>query len=327
MIRTILLVCLVAGAAREARAEPKPVAGAWTAFVSDKDPEKLSFSMRTRKHENNGSTIARNAFEGLTAEQVRSHVQVTVQFALRREAGTVSYEGVFKQGQGAGTFTFASNPEYPKALKRLGVELEEPLEEQDRELFALAIFDVSTEYIRSMRAIGYDVRLEKYMTFRIFHVDPAYVKEMGSLGFKNLSADKLVETKVHGVTPAYIREMRAAGEDLTLDKYVESRIFRVTPEFAAEMAKAGYADLDRDVLVQFRVHGVTTEFIQELRKLGYTKIPAQKLVEMRIHGVTPQFIRRLADAGYKNVPIDKMIQMRIFDIQPEMVKALDDAGT
>ena len=326
MMRTILTLCLVAVAALDARAEHKPVTGAWTAYVSEKDPEQLHFQMSTRRHENNGSMFERGAFEGLTAQHLRSTTQVVVEFALRREAGTVSYEGVFKNGQGAGTFTFAPDPEYPKALKRLGIPLEDPSEDPDRELFALCIFDVSTGFIRSMREIGYDEPLEKYMSFRIFRVDPAYVREMAALGFDHLSADKLVETKIHGATPEYIREMRAAGANLTLDEYIESRIFQVTPEFAAEMAKAGYPNLDREVLKQFRIHGVTPEFIQDLRKVGYSKVPAQKLVEMRIHGVTPDFIRRLNAAGYKNVPIDKMVQMRIFDIQPEMVKALDDAA-
>lgn len=298
--------------------------GAWTAWLSEKRPGVLQFSMQSRGNGQNGMGIELSSFAGLSLAQVTSRTRQEVTFTMVREAGTITYEGSFRDGKGAGQFTFESDPEYPRRLRRIGVELEESSKDREHELFTMTLFDVSTDFIRSMRDIGYDVPLEKYVAFRIFRVDPAYVREMESIGYKRLSADKLVETQIHGATPQYIREMRAAGEDLPLDKYIESRIFQVTPEFAAEMAKAGYPDLDRDVLVQFKIHGVTTSFIRELRQLGYARIPSQKLVEMRIHGVTPEFIRKLGDAGYDNVPIDKMVQMRIFGIDPKMVKALDD---
>lgn len=324
MIRTLLAVCLLASAAGGALAAPKTVTGSWTAYVTDKDPERLQFMMQHRKHGQNGSTWDRKVFEGLTAAQVQSPTSVPVAFAMKREAGTIAYEGTFKAGDGAGQFTFDSNPEYAKALRSLGLELDAK-ESDEQQLFSLALFDVSTSYIRSMQALGYKERLEQYIAFRIFKVDPDYVREMEKVGFKNLSANKLVETKIHGATPDYIREMRAAGQDLSLDDYVQSRIFQVTPEFKAEMSQAGYPGLDNEVLTQFRIHDVSTSYIRELRQLGYTKVPAQKLVEMRIHGVTPEFIRRVEAAGYRNVPVDKLVQMRIFNIEPEMVKALDKA--
>jgi len=324
MIRLGLALALLAAAAPLATAGTHPITGSWTA-VSEKRDDRLEFSMRTSRHDNDGNRFKIGDFTGLTPDQVRSSTSVNVTFELRRDAGTIAYEGLFKGGQGAGTFTFDPNEEFPATLKRLGVELENGKDDDEHQLFMLAIFDVSSNFIRSMQAIGYDETLEKYIAFRIFSVDTAYVHDMASVGFDHLSADKLVETRIHGATPDYIREMRRSGDDLPLDKYIESRIFQVTPEFAAEMSRAGYAGLDRDVLVQFRIHGVTTEFINDLKQLGYTRIPAQKLVEMRIHGVTPEYIRQLEAAGYRHVPIDKMVQMRIFDIQPKMLRALDDA--
>ena len=325
MMRSILAVALLVAVPRLAGAGPHPLTGSWTASTSDGRDDRLGFSMRTGPHDDNGALIRIGDFTGLEAAQVRSARQVSVRFELRREAGTIAYEGLFRDGQGAGTFTFDANETFLETLKSLGVRDRSLGDDPGKELFTLAIFDVSSSFIRSMQAIGYDEPLEKYVSFRIFGVDPAYVRDMASVGFDHLGADKLVETRIQGATPDYIREMRRSGDDLPLDKYIESRIFQVTPEFAAEMSRAGYPGLDRDVLVQFRIHGVTTGFIQELKQLGYARVPAQKLVEMRIHGVTPEFIRRLETAGYKHVPIDKMVQMRIFDIQPEMIRALDDA--
>lgn len=323
MKRTITLTLAILLAATAALAD---ISGAWTATESDKKPGKMYFSMNRGRHHQNGSTYDTSAFTGLSAAQINAPSSTPVQFELRREAGTVAFEGTFKKGNGAGQFSFTPNRNYETAIRALGVDLDLHHEEKSEDLFVLALHDVSTDFIRSMQAAGYKVTLEKYMAFRIFNVTPEYVREMASLGYDKLSADRLVETKIHKVTPDYIREMRASGKNLSLDDLVQSRIFKVTPEFAAEMARLGYRDLDHDKLVAFKIHKVTPEFIRDLRALGYDNISADRLVEMRIHRVTPEFIRQLAAAGYRNVPVSKLINMRIHRIEPDMVKKLNDAA-
>jgi len=328
MLRTLVITCALAALTATAprATHAGGFRGDWTASVSENRPQKLQLSLRYGKSEDSGSQFDRSEFVGLSRSQIESPTRVDVQFELRRDAGTIAFDGRFHDGHGAGEFTFTPNRDFLRELHRMGLEFTQPNGGDDEQLFQLTIFDVSSDFIRSMRAIGYDVPLDMYVQFRIFGVDPDYVHEMAAVGFDHLPAEKLVETRIHGATPEYIRQMRAAGDDLTLDKYIESRIFQITPEFAAEMAKAGYPDLKRDVLVQFRIHGVTPEFIRAIGDLGYSHVPAQKLVEMRIHGVTPEFIQRVAAAGYRNVPLDKLVQMRIFNIEPEMVRALDDAS-
>jgi hypothetical protein len=318
MIRLGLVVCMLFAWQPASAAELR---GTWGAEARENDSGRIQFSLNARKNGNMGMGIALSDFTGLTWDQVRSAARTPVHFTMRREAGTIEFDGMFHDEQGAGDFVFTPNADYPGKLARLGLRLAK--ESDERELLSMTLFDVSTAFIRSMQDIGYKVSLEKYVEFRIFKVDPAYVKAMADVGFPHLSADKLVETKIHDVSPEYIREMRAHGEDLPLSEYIQSRIFQVTPEFAAEMEKLGYSGLDRDQLVQFRIHGVSPEFIGELRTLGYAHVPADDLVAMRIHGVTPEFIRRVEKAGYHKVPVEKLVQMRIFDIDPEMVEALD----
>jgi hypothetical protein len=301
------------------------IEGEWTARLDRDRPGKISISLQTRPNSNQGSIFDRSDFTGLSSVDLESKTRVPVRFEVRREAGTVEFEGTMREGRGGGDFSFASHPEYLETLRSMGLRFRSKDEDVEHELLSLTMFDVSTEFIRSMRDIGYDEPLERYVEFRIFGVDPGYVREMRRVGFDHLSGEKLVETRIHGATPDYIRTMRASGEDLSLDQYIESRIFQVTPEFASEMSRAGYPNLRRDVLVQFRIHGVDPDFVHDLRELGYENIPAQKLVEMRIHGVTPEFIGKVEKAGYRHVPVDKLIQMRIFDIDPAMVRKLDDA--
>jgi hypothetical protein len=323
MLRLILTAGVLGTLAFAGSAESRGAAGTWTADLKDRGSDEIQMSMKADHDGNMGMGFDRADFTGLTLDEVRSDAAVPVRFELRRDAGTIEFEGSFRNGRGRGAYRFLPNPEYPQLLSRLGVHVESKRGDEARELMGLAMFDVSTEFIRSMQAIGYRVDLDKYVAFRIFKVDPEYVRAMAKVGFDHLSADRLVETKVHNVSPEYIREMRASGENLTLDELIQSRIFQVTPEFADEMRRAGYAGLERETLVAFKIHGVTPEFIRSLRPLGYDHVPADQLIAMRIHGVTPEFIRRVEAAGHRKVPIDKLVQMRIFDIDPEMVGALD----
>lgn len=325
MKRTLTLtlaVFLIAATASAAE-----LAGTWSAQIDDEKPGKLYVNMSREKVFNNfGSTFAISSFTGLTTAQINAATQTPVQFELRREAGTLSYEGVFRNGKGAGHFTFAANRGYIDTIRSMGMEvkLKHGKKTVEEELFMLAALDVSTDFIRSMKAEGYDVSFDKYVEMRLFNVTPEYIREMESLGFKELSAQKLIEARIHGVTPDYIRKMRAAGWDFPLNKYVETRIHGATPEYAEEMRKAGYGNLSHSKLMQFRIHGVTPDFIADLAKAGYKNLDADDLVSMRIHGVTLEFIRELEAAGYRNVPVKKLVAMRIHGIDAKFIKKMND---
>ncbi|HEY3055965.1 MAG TPA: hypothetical protein VGK31_08560 [Thermoanaerobaculia bacterium] len=320
MTRRIILAVFVFLLAFIARAD---IRGSWTASAEENG--KLHFNF-VRRHSNNGETMTLSQFSGLTESQVRAETQTPVQFTMQREAGTMSLEGTFKDGFGAGQFSFTPNRRYLDEVRSLGVDTSEITEDKDdidEHLMALAVQDVSTAYIKSMQAAGYRVGLEKYLAMRIFNVSPQLVAEFRDLGFDKIDADELIATQIHGATPKYIREMRAAGyTSLDLDDLVATRIHGATPAFAKEMKDLGY-DVKMDDLVSFRIHGVTTAFIRELRDLGYTKVPADDLLSMRIHGVTPAFIRELKDAGYEHIPVEKLIEMRIHGIDARFVKRMN----
>jgi hypothetical protein len=327
MNRTIVVASLLLFAAASASAE---LHGSWTANTWEEKPGRIQMNL-ARRYNNHGNTMNISDFRGLTDAQVNAASSTPVNFQLAREAGTVSFEGSFRNGDGAGQWSFRANPEYANTLRSMGLVLDttkgshrDHERTEEEELFSLAVLNVSTDFIRSMRAEGYDVPLDKIVSMRIFNVTPEYIREMRGLGYKDISADELVASKIHKVSPDYIRRMRAAGwGDLTLDELQASRIHGATPEFAEEMAKLGYKDLPHRDLIAFRIHRVTPEFIRELRELGYDNVRAKDLIAMRIHRVTPAFIRELADAGYKNVPVRKLIDMRIHNIDVKFIEKMN----
>jgi len=296
--------------ATTARAE---VRGGWTATRHKGDAGRLQLQLQ-HDHSNNGQTMDLAALTGLTAAQVAATAPTPVTFSLRREAGTVTFDGTFRNGSGGGEFAFAPNPAYLATLRDLGVPVERAKhhgDSADEQLLSLALLDVSTAFIRSMQAAGYRESLDDYLAMRIFDVTPELVAEYRDLGM-NLSADDLVAGRIHGVSPAYVRQMRELGRrDADFDDLVATRIHGATPEFIGEMLELGYGDLDLDDYVAFRIHGVTPQFVEELAELGYRDVDADDLVAFRIHGVTPKFIRELQEDGNRDLSPDDLVSMRI----------------
>lgn len=305
--------------------------GAWTAAADEKKPGRLYLNISRGHQQQTGSTFDLSAFSGLRVSDIFSAAATPVRFAMRREAGTIDLEGTFRSGKGAGQLTFAPNRGYIDQVRSLGVEFElerkrseeKRKRSEDETLFALALHDVSTDFIRAMQSEGFRVPLEKYLAMRIFNVTPEYIREMRSLGFNDLDADELIGTRIHRVTPQYVRSTRAAGWQLSLEELQSSRIHGVTPEYAAAMRAVGY-ELKLDDLLSFRIHGVTPEYIKQLRALGYANVDAGDLVSMRIHGVTPEFIRELKAAGYSGVPVEKLVSMRIHGVDAKFLTKMRD---
>src|ERR1041385_1741568 len=214
--------------------------GARTRSLDD-DRDHIYLNITQSKHWNMGMTMSLASFANLTPSQINAATMTPVTFTMHREAGTIAFEGTFRNGNGAGQFTFTPDRSYIDKVKSLGLDFElhrkhrETTEEED--LFTLALHDVSTSFIKSMQAIGFRTTLEKYLRMRIFNVTPEYVREMQSLFSEKLDDEEIVRSKIHGVSPQFVRDVRALG----------------------------YNDLPFESLVRFRIHGVTKEFINAIR--------------------------------------------------------------
>ena len=311
--RSVLFVCLLAV---PVLAAADVIRGAWHMTPSFDDRVQLDMS---RKNNHNGNTMRLGDFRGLSAVNRNAAGEVPAQFQLVRDAGTFDFNGTFSDGDGVGRFTFTPDAAYGGKLRGIGVAVDSDL--TDERLFSLALHDVSADFIRDMRGLGYSEPLSKYIAFRIHGATPDYVRAMQALGFNNISSDRLLAFRIHGVTPDYVREMKQAGFDATdADRLVSFRIHGVTPEFARDMRAMGVTGLSPDQLVAMRIHGVSSTFVRELSELGYRNLSSEELVRMRIHGVTTRFIRDLSEAGYKGVPVEKLVQMKIRGIDSDFLK-------
>lgn len=281
-----------------------------------------------------GFELSLASLTGLATSDIKS-TAANVQFAMSRPAGTISFEGRFASGNGAGNFKFAPSDPFVQDMASLGYT-----GFKDDDLLMFATTEFSPQTVRDLRALGYqpsqkeieevaifrinanaikevarlgypNLTLRELVNFRVGNVDAAYVNGMRELGYADVPAHKLVSLAILGVTPTYVRELRAAGlTNLTPQETEQLRIGNITATKIDAYKHLGYT-LSPHELSDFGIQGVTPKAIEELRAMGYTNLTAHQLIEMRIFGVTPDYIRQIESKGYKAVPVDKLIKLRM----------------
>jgi beta-lactamase regulating signal transducer with metallopeptidase domain len=304
----------------------------------------------TEANSSSGTTMAIDRFEGLTAAQLAGPGG-PVQFRLRRDAGTFTFEGVLRNGVGAGTFSFTPDPRFPDELAKRGFTRPTATEQyqmarhdigyafveelskqgyskpQTSDLVRAGEHGVEVTYLREMGALGYRLgSLEPLITLRDHGVAPAYIRELADLGYKGLSADELRRARDHGVSAEYVRAMRDAGySSLSMEQLRNARDHGVTAQFVKELGDAGHRKLPLDQLIRVRDHGVTPDYLREMRQLGHA--PAiDELVRARDHGVDVEFVRSLAALGYDKLPLDSLIRLRDHGVTPEYAQQIKALG-
>jgi len=286
------------------------VSGTWTAEYSQ---GKLQLGMQQGKNHQVGMSYELSSLTGLTSQQLNASGRRAVAFDLVREAGSIRFEGEFQGSEGAGHFRFKPAAGFAPRMKALGVRLKGDSSGAmtDRDLYSFAVFDISSALVRELQTLGYrDLSLDQLVALRIHGGSPGFIREMGAAGYKNLTLDEVVAMRIHGVTTAFVREIASEGFRPDADGLVAMRIHGASPEFVTGLRRLGYTLTDVDEVVAMCIHGVTTEFVEGVKALGYSPT-ADELIAMRIHGVTAAFIRDVKGAGYEKVSVQKLIEMKI----------------
>ena len=299
--------CMIALVIKSRASNPRNEvhSGSWAVSKSD-EPGKVTFALMEHRHDgmsNHQSDWPTSSFPGVDFTKPGRQ---DVQFTISHDAGTLECEGYLKDGEGAGVFHFAPDPNYPREMQALGF----PVDEEKQ--YAMTVFDVSLAFVREMKGehlSGLDT--EKLIAFRIFGVDKTFIEALRAEGLKISEADRLVAFRIHGVSPQMVRSLHQAGYSPDEDTLVAMRIHGATPEWIEQLKKQGYDHVDLQKLIAFRIHGVSPEFIQKLQGLGYSHPEPDELIAMRIHNVTPEYIADMRSRGMKDLTIDKLVSMRI----------------
>ena len=242
-----------------------------------------------------------------------------VRFQLRRPAGTFDFTGEFKEGRGAGTFTFAADTGYIEKMEREGQG-----EAVRKNLFGFAIGNYGDSPADDFAALGIERPTAEQLKEMIwFGVTVEFVRELKSLGYEPRSVDQLIAMRRHGASLAFINELKSLGyERPTLDQLIDMRKHGASIDFIKGLEERGYERPALDQLIEMRVHGASLAFIDELKSLGYERVPVEQLVGMRKHGVTTRFIRELQSQGITSASPRALIDVKMFGMPVEHLRHL-----
>jgi hypothetical protein len=299
-----------------------------------------------------GTSVPLQLLDGLAPALLNSTDGGSARFMIRRDAGTFTFDGVFRSRVGAGTFAFTPSTTFGDDLAKRGIGRPAP-----DDYFALAMNDVGFSfldelttqgykrpdiallvraaqsgvqyvYLREMGRLGYRLNdLEMLIRQRQHGVGPEYIRALAEQGLKSLSADDLIRARSSGMSPEYIRELRALGyQNLSLDALIGLRNNGISPEEVRELRDLGYQNLTLDTLTKLRNNGVSPDEVRELHELGYRNLTIPVLIALRNNGVSPDEIRELGAIGYRNLPIDALIRLRNNGVDPDYIGELKALG-
>lgn len=188
------------------------VEGTWELSGHERSDGEERVQIRLRRDGPRGDrsssfSVPVDELHGLSPAVLRSDVP-DARFELEREAGTVTFTGELRRGEGTGFFRFLPDPAYRARMAGLGYP-----DLSTERVFQFAIFDVDTGFVRELRSLGYEELEEGDLVRFVIHaVSVDFIRAMGELGYADIGADDLVRLRIHGVTPAYVRGVRAALE-------------------------------------------------------------------------------------------------------------------
>lgn len=210
-----LVTCFFTGGYVNAQADNGKLDGKWDVEPSDKNVGKdLQFQLRSSKIQGDNHW---SFTEELSKTELEGYANgQNVVFNLKRPAGIIKFSGNITNDNGDGIFTFTPDNEYVKALTNFGYSL------NAHELLLFAFKNQTIDYIKQLNSLGYkDVSEGNLIGLTALDVSIDYIRKIGAVGFDDLSVSQLIAFKAQNIDPEYIARMKKlAGEDLSANEIV-----------------------------------------------------------------------------------------------------------
>lgn len=289
------------------------ITGQWTAELKRDKPGEIQMTYHRRTDTSDsmfGKTVPLGELQGLTAEAA-SAPRANVNFNVVRQAGTFACEGYFREGKGAGFWTFTPSRSFVAAMSERGYG-----NLSDEDLLRAAFHNLTTNLIEDLKSAGYD-RLEFRQLLRAstHGITPEFIREMQAAGYQGLTMEQLVRARNHNINGGYIREVRAMGFDKQpLEKLIRLRNHNITQDFINRMRAAGFDGLSIEELIRLKNHNITAEFVNGVKAEGYADIPVESVIRLKNHEIDRDYIRRVKARGFTDLTLEQLIRLRSREI-------------
>ena len=285
--------------------------GQWTADLKNAAGDDIQFNLKStspngRSEYSSGRTMKISDFQGLNIADATSSAKTSVSFSMVREAGTISFEGTFSQGLGAGIWKFAPNASFVSAMQSRGFN-----NLDDADLVRATFNNLTIKYTDEIRSAGYEkVTFDDLARAASHKISVTYINELRSLGFTDVTMDDVIRASNHEIDANYLSNLREMGfEKVTLDDAIRAKNHEITKEFISEMRSAGFEALSLDDLIRLKNHEVSLSYVAQLKAEGILNITADDAIRAKNHDITADVIRRAKSQGYTNVGLDEIIRL------------------
>jgi hypothetical protein len=124
------------------------------------------------------------------------------------------------------------------------------------DLIALKVQGVTADYVRGVKAAGFDPNVHDLIGMKVQGITPEYIHDIRATGLKPGMHD-LIGMKVQGVTPEYIRALQSAGlGELTIRDFISAKVQGITPEFIEKVRSHGFKNLTFRQLIGLKMADV-----------------------------------------------------------------------
>jgi beta-lactamase regulating signal transducer with metallopeptidase domain len=193
------------------------------------------------------------------------------------------------------------------------------------QIVRLKIQDVTPDYIREMRAAGFDTSIDNLISMKVQGITPEYAKEMRATGIGPNTHD-LIAMKIQGITPEYVKEIRAAGLNPNTHDLIALKVQGVTPEYLSKVRSEYGNDVTVHQIIAMKIQDVDPAQAAEFKRLGLDGLSLNKLIAFKVQGVTPDYIRGLQAAGFKDLRTSDVLAAKIQGVTPEFIQNVRSHG-
>jgi len=145
--------------------------------------------------------------------------------------------------------------------------------------------DRQGSYIDALTAAGLsNLSVEDLISLKVQGVTADYVRQIKAAGF-DPTIRELISLKVQGVSPEYIRDIHATGLKPSVHELIGMKIQGVSPEFVRALQSAGLGDLKLRDFISAKIQGVTPEFIEKVRSHGFKDLTLRQLMSLKMADV------------------------------------------
>jgi hypothetical protein len=180
------------------------------------------------------------------------------------------------------------------------------------DLVAIKAMNISTDYIASLKAVGYDnLSNHDLIAMKSQDIGPDYIQKLQGAGYTNVPAHDLIAMKSQDIDMEYLKSFEPVGfSKVGIHDAISLKAMNITPEYVKSFQGAGFKNMSLHDVVSLKAQNITPDLIKEYQGLGLGDVSLHDVISARATGTTPAFIKSMKEKGHNLKSIQKYIQLK-----------------